>query len=472
MQFSFSSLALAMVGLAVAATTSNNEYTTIMNGITYNVFALNETSRILYVKNSGVCETTPGVDQYSGYLEYATNQFMWFWFFESRSNPEEAPLGLWLNGGPGCSSMIGLFQENGPCQFYNGSSLPQLNPHSWNNHVNMLYVDQPIGTGFSFGTGAANGTVSASEQVWVFFQTFLKAFPKYSSRDFGLFTESYGGHYGPQFADYFLKQNDAIEEGSVSGQKINLVALGINNGWFDEGIQQGAYIDYAYGNPYRTLIHTELGYKAYMADYQNLCLPAAEDCTGVTGNITACIAADAICESTIDEPLSSSADFNAYDIRESSDSEYPPETYVEYLYNPIILAKIGAISPYKECGEVPYAKFAATGDSARPFLDTLSDVVDRGVQVLIWAGDADWICNYLGGLYVVGNLTFIGSSSFAQKQVEPYTVDGAEYGLFKTQDNISWLQVYEAGHEVPYYQPQVALQAFEQTMSKKALRST
>lgn len=64
-------------------------------------------------------------------------------------------------------------------------------------------------------------------------QAFLTQFPEYESRDFGLFTESYGGHYGPEFAYYFEQQNDAIAAGKIQGEKINLVALGINNGWIE-----------------------------------------------------------------------------------------------------------------------------------------------------------------------------------------------------------------------------------------------
>ena len=63
---------------------------------------------------------------------------MFFWFFESRKDAKTAPLALWLNGGPGCSSMIGLFQENGPCTFNNGGSKPTLNPNSWNTFANMV----------------------------------------------------------------------------------------------------------------------------------------------------------------------------------------------------------------------------------------------------------------------------------------------------------------------------------------------
>ena len=110
-------------------------------------------------------------------------------FFEARENPSTAPLASWFNGGPGCSSMIGLFQENGPCQFYNGSSEPSLNPYSFNNFANMLYIDQPVGVGFSYGNDSVDSTVSAAPQVWALLQAFYTQFPQYESRDFGIFTE-------------------------------------------------------------------------------------------------------------------------------------------------------------------------------------------------------------------------------------------------------------------------------------------
>jgi carboxypeptidase C (cathepsin A) len=67
-------------------------------------------STLQFVQNSGVCEMTPDVQQYSGYLQVGNNMNMWFWFFEARNNSENAPIVAWFNGGPGCSSMIGLFQ--------------------------------------------------------------------------------------------------------------------------------------------------------------------------------------------------------------------------------------------------------------------------------------------------------------------------------------------------------------------------
>ena len=84
---------------------------------------------------AGVCETTEDVDSYSGYIDLAPNVHMFFWFFESRQNPAEDPLTLWLNGGPGSDSMIGLFQELGPCRI-NRDLSSVINPYSWNNVSN------------------------------------------------------------------------------------------------------------------------------------------------------------------------------------------------------------------------------------------------------------------------------------------------------------------------------------------------
>ena len=106
-------------------------------------------------------------------------------------------------------------QENGPCHFVNGPSTPTLNPYSFNEYTNMLYVDQPLGTGFSHGTGqgSTSSTVTAAPYVWKLLQAFFAQFPRYRNQDFGLFTESYGGHYGPGKNPKYL---DQVEMGDRS----------------------------------------------------------------------------------------------------------------------------------------------------------------------------------------------------------------------------------------------------------------
>lgn len=293
----------------------------------------------------------------------------WFWFFEARSNPTTAPLATWFNGGPGCSSMIGLFQENGPCRFVNGSTTPTLNPFSFNNYANMLYIDQPIGTGFSYGDDEVNSTVTAAPYVWTLLQAFYAQFPQYENRDFGIFTESYGGHYGPEFAEYFESQNAAISSGTVQGEDMKLVALGINDGWFDAALQQRAFIDFAYNNTYKPLINATQ-HTALTNTYKDRCAPALRRCSssGLNGD---CKAADYVCYSDIEGELSTTSDwggiaaydFNVYDIRQPSKDHYPPDSYKYYLLRPAVIRAIGAKSTYTECPDAPYEKFEVTGDS-------------------------------------------------------------------------------------------------------------
>lgn len=94
------------------------------------------------------------------------------------------------------------------------------------------------------------------------------------------------------------------------------------------------------------------------------------------------------------------------------------------------------------------------------------------VTTLIWAGDADFICNWYGGLAAADAVDYDGQDTFKSANLESYTVNGKEMGTFKTQGKLSFLRVYGAGHEVPYYQPELALQAFEQIMKGQAISST
>ena len=166
----------------------------------------------------------------------------------------------------------------------------------------MLYIDEPFGVGFSNGNVSVNSTVAAAPYVWKFMQAFYDAFPEYENRDFGLFTESYGGHYGPEFAEYFQTQNAAIENGTVQGENINIKALGINNGWYHPIFNYKAFITYTRYNDYVQLINSSQ-YDAYMKVYNEECLPALQNCTSETGNNEACSDADSLCYEKVEYPL-------------------------------------------------------------------------------------------------------------------------------------------------------------------------
>jgi carboxypeptidase C (cathepsin A) len=164
-----------------------------------------------------------------------------------------------------------------------------------------------------------------------------------------------------EFASYFESQNAAIAKGTVTGQTVSLIALGINNGWYDPILQYKAYVDFSYNNTYKSLISASQ-HTSYLNTYTSSCLPALKQCSAVTGSNSACESADNTCYNDIEGPLSEVADFDVYDIREPSADPYPPETYVNYLQSSAVMSAIGAKSTYAECPDAPYEKFANTGD--------------------------------------------------------------------------------------------------------------
>jgi len=99
----------------------------------------------------GLCDES--VKSLSGYykIQGSKKQNYFFWFFEARNSPETAPLTVWLTGGPGCSSQLALFTENGPCSVKEAGNGTVNNPYSWNENSNIMWVDQPTGVGFSYG---------------------------------------------------------------------------------------------------------------------------------------------------------------------------------------------------------------------------------------------------------------------------------------------------------------------------------
>ncbi|GAB2225624.1 hypothetical protein Droror1_Dr00006421 [Drosera rotundifolia] len=175
---------------------------------------------------------------------------LFYYFFESENNPEEAPLLLWLTGGPGCSTISAIFYENGPIQFeevkYNGS-LPRLTsrPYSWTEVVNLIYVDMPVGTGFSYSvTGAASHSSDtiASHHANEFLRKWIIGHPKFISNPVYLAGDSYSGLTLPVYFDQLSKGNDQGVE-----PIINLKGYLLGNAVTDHTFEENSGIPYAHG---------------------------------------------------------------------------------------------------------------------------------------------------------------------------------------------------------------------------------
>ncbi|KAI9070306.1 alpha/beta-hydrolase [Trametes sanguinea] len=434
--------------------------------------------RLSYVRNSGVCETTPGVGQMSGYIDVGTNMSMWFWFFEARHNSENAPFTLWINGGPGTTSMEGVFQENGPCHVNPDGQSTTLNPYSWNNISNIIYIDQPIGTGFSYGTIDVNSTFAAAPVVWDAFQVLFesKEFAKFQNREFIFATESYGGHYGPGFVTYFDEQNARIRSGKLRGEQINVSALMINNGWYDPLIQNEAYVQFAtfapgYGQLQSDDVLAQLNQSFYgpggCQEQERACYAAGEspESNGI------CAKADAFCIENVFTPAV--GDRDALDLRQngSSPNPFPPEFFIDFLQNATIMEKIGAKAPFVDVSIPVELQFNSTGDDARSLLPQLAALANSKLKILVWAGDADINCNWLGVHHCMLAMDWYGNETLHHTPFKNMTIHGKPVAAIQNVDNFSFARVYEAGHQVPAFQPEASLEIFSQIIRKEQLHS-
>lgn len=271
----------------------------------------------------GTCTTIFATQkQYTGYVnippgdvvaapnDYPINTF--FWFIEARQIPETAPLTVFMNGGPGSSTMVGLFQENGPCEVVElakGQLGTRARDWGWDRSTNILYVDQPVQVGLSYDTPtngslnlldnrlsippdslpqtqpsytflngtfasqnpkfSANTSAIAAQATWHFLQAFLATFPQYNPGNrpnstnkngivgVNLFTESYGGKYGAAMAKVFEAQNNLRSVGPATNGltlEIHLVSLGIINGLVDVLVQGPYWPRFAYNNTYKITV--------------------------------------------------------------------------------------------------------------------------------------------------------------------------------------------------------------------------
>ncbi|KAJ5204103.1 uncharacterized protein N7498_004982 [Penicillium cinerascens] len=475
--------------------------------------ANNITIRYKEPGKEGVCETTPGVNSYSGYVDLSPTAHTFFWFFEARHDPENAPITLWLNGGPGSDSLIGLFEELGPCHI-NENNESYINPYSWNEVSNMLFISQPLGTGFSYSEeedgslnpftgsfedasfagvqgrypvinaslidGQTNGikdtTNLAAKAAWEVLQGFLGGLPKLDSKikskSFNLWTESYGGHYGPAFFDHFYEENEKIANGTVDGIQLEFNTLGIINGIIDEAIQAPYYPEFARHNTYgiEAVNETVYNYMKFANEMRNGCQDMVANCKATNrtsmSDYALCAEATNMCRDNVESPYYAYSGRGTYDIRHPHDDPTPPSYFVDYLAKDSVMNAIGVDLNYTMSNSDIYYAFQQTGDFVWPnFLEDLEDILTRPVRVALIYGDADYICNWFGGQAISLAAKHETSKEFQAAGYAPFLVDGVEYGETREYGNFSFTRVYESGHEVPFYQPIAALQLFNRTLN-------
>ena len=396
----------------------------------------------------------PGSTQYTGYFEIkGTNKRYFFWFFESRESPETAPTVSWLTGGPGCSSLLALFGENGPCSVAKDVRSTNLNAYSWTNRANMFWIDQPPGAGFSEGD-ADSGEAEVASDMLGFLQAFFEALPQYN-RDFFIFGESYAGHYIPAVASKLNEYNKGNPK-----VRIDFKGVGIGNGLTAPSEQYKWYPEMAYNSTTAPQVITKEEYEK-MKKSVPACIESIKMCNAFEGKNPFCFAALVVCNMALMKPYQDHG-MNPYDMRLKC--EKPPLCYDfseidVFLNDPIAQKKIGVNKPWESCNFAVNMQFVF--DFMKNYDQLIPELLEDGIRVLVYVGDQDYICNWIGNKEWVLNLDWEGKEKFNQQPDEIYKTDkGEEIGLIRSYNGLSFLQVYNAGHMVPMDQPENSLFMF------------
>mmetsp|Transcript_24183 Transcript_24183/g.31463 ORF Transcript_24183/g.31463 Transcript_24183/m.31463 type:complete len:479 (+) Transcript_24183:188-1624(+) len=192
---------------------------------------------------------------YSGFINASATKHLHYVFVESQNAPSDDPIAIWMNGGPGCSSLDGFLYEHGPFRFkaYNGTGLPELElfEYSWTYIANMVYLEQPVGVGFSYSSAqdttedytCSDDTVAVDNLAAI--QAFFEKFPEFKNNDFFITGESYAGIYVPVTAEAILQAGDNYTGAALKG-------IGVGNGCSGDEIGICAFSDSTQGSYYTT----------------------------------------------------------------------------------------------------------------------------------------------------------------------------------------------------------------------------
>ncbi|KAL6990132.1 Serine carboxypeptidase-like 26, variant 2 [Sarracenia purpurea var. burkii] len=195
--------------------------------------------------------SSPVVSHFSGYITVNQDhgRALFYWFFEAQSQPSIKPLLLWFNGGPGCSSIgYGAAVELGPLRVNEDGVGLEFNNHAWNKEANLLFVESPIGVGFSYTNTSSDLTQLddgfVAEDAYNFLVNWMERFPQFKTHDFFISGESYAGHYVPQLAELVYDRN----KDKTKYPHINLKGFIVGNPETDDYYDYKGILEYAWSH--------------------------------------------------------------------------------------------------------------------------------------------------------------------------------------------------------------------------------
>jgi len=353
---------------------------------------------------------------------------MFFWFFPAQNNPETAPVVIWLQGGPGGSSMFGLLKLHG--HILVGEEVEaHINPYSWNTNHNMLYIDNPVGAGFSYSNKMPELQVDVADNLYEFLQQWFTLYPQYQPNPFYPFGESYAGKFVPTIAKRIHEQN--MNEGNI---KINLAGMGIGDGWMSP-YHNARYGDFLY---YVGLIDENVRDQCLEMESETQRLidekqwyPAWQSWNNEFGYF-----------------LDDMAYSYYYEI---SQAIYDPseDNYEDFL-------NLQSTRSAIHVGNLPFGSGNVYNSMLNDFMQSSQHDIEfllEHYKTLIYDGNFDIICNHSGVLDLINDLQWSAAGDYDRASREAITFGNDVLGYLKSAGNLRLLVVRNSGHMVPMSQP-------------------
>ncbi|TXG49454.1 hypothetical protein EZV62_025329 [Acer yangbiense] len=296
---------------------------------------------------------------------------------------------------------------------------------------NLLYVDQPTGNGFSYSSDEhdiRDSEDGESNDLYDFLQAFFKEHPQFAKNDFYITGESYAGHYIPAFASRFHRGNKAKE-----GIHINLKGFAIGNGLTDPAHQYKAYPDYALDMGLIKQSEHDC-----ISKFIPLCETAIKLC-GTDGTLS-CMASYFVCNAIFSSIMAHAGDIN------------------KPVRDAIGVGDLDFVS----CSPTVYQ--AMLVDWMRNLEVGIPTLLEDGLKLLVYAGEYDLICNWLGNSRWVHAMEWSEQKEFVASPEVSFAVNGSDAGKLKSHGPLSFLKVHNAGHMVPMDQPKAALEMLRRWM--------
>lgn len=401
---------------------------------------------------------------------------LFYWLFESQSIPsEEAPLIIWMNGGPFCSSFDGALLEYLSPFVFDSDDCEHLtlNRNSWNLKANILFLDQPVGTGFSYGAplystgGLDDGLIMAAQQFRAFLQRFLYYYPAYVDRPVYVFGESYAGQYIPFYLDYLLQN-------PLDG--LNVVGAGIGNGWIDAGIQFANMPEFGLNSGLLSASEARGLAKSFVTSGCKGEIESAQK----KGRAPSSLFCDAYDRKVYDSSGPYPNQVIPYDMRLYGDPETYPKPQQSCLGAYLNRADVkqalhadGFGDAWKEC-----KTHRQTGLEERALVCSsrkqLLDVLRGGIRVLLYSGQYDIICNHAGTSAIIDSITkeeIDWIENFQTSKPYVWQTDKANSGYVQAFNNLTFILFLGGGHMCPMDRPRAGRDMVERFVAQQSYRN-